>query len=152
MLSIFLSILFLTQTDPATKDTFLTEVNAIRQEGCKCGSEYFKPAAPVIWNETLEKTAYLHSKDMNEKKYFSHTSKNGDTPAQRLKKQNYVYWSFAENIFSAQGYTPSPKEVVLAWKNSPTHCKNLMNDTVKEMGVGIYKGHYTQLFGSRQTK
>lgn len=143
---------FLSQTEPNIKDSFLTEVNAIRAEGCTCGSDYYKPTSPVVWDETLEITAYLHSKDMSEKNYFSHISKNGDSPVQRLKKQKYFYYSFAENIFAAQGYTPTPQEVVLAWKNSPTHCKNLMNDTVKEMGVGIYKGYYTQLFGSRQTK
>lgn len=150
MMLILMAFWALFQTQEQTD--FLNEVNQIRTQGCQCGDNYYKATNPVIWNSTLEKTALLHSKDMQTKKYFSHYSKNGDSPAKRLQAQGYKYWSFAENIFSAEGYTPPIKEVVNAWKNSPTHCKNLMNDTVTEMGVGVYKGYYTQLFGSRQTK
>ncbi len=144
--------LFQDSTSQKDKEIFLTEVNKIRAEGCKCGNEYYNPAKAVVWNITLEKTALLHSKDMQNNNYFNHISKTGKTPADRLKAQSYKYWSFAENIFAAQGYTPTPQEVVNAWKNSPTHCKNLMNNTVDEMAVASFKGYYTQLFGSRQTK
>lgn len=137
--------------DEAIRKAYLKEVNAIRAEGCTCGGEYFSPAQPVTWDETLEKTAYLHSKDMQSKKYFAHISKSGKTPADRLKAQGYIYKSFAENIFTAQGYIPSPQEVVMAWKKSPSHCKNIMNNTVSEMGVGVFNGYYTQLFGTRKT-
>jgi len=145
-------ILFAFQTSPDARSEFLREVNAIRAEGCRCGGEYFGPAQPVTWNATLEKTGFLHSKDMQTRNYFSHFSKKGKSPADRLRAQGYNYRSFAENLFAAKGYTPTVHEVVTAWKNSPGHCKNLMNNTVSEMGVGIYKGYYTQLFGTRQTK
>jgi len=148
----FLVILFAFQTPPDVRKALLMEINAIRTQGCQCGKEYFGPVQPVVWNETLEKTAYLHSRDMQTRNYFSHFSKRGKSPADRLKAQGYRYRSFAENLFAAKGYTPTIQEVVAAWKNSPNHCKNLMNNTVREMGVGIYKGYYTQLFGSRQTK
>lgn len=131
------------------KDAFLLEVNKIRQEGCMCGDVYYKSAQVVVWNSTLAKTSYLHSKDMAANNYFSHVSKSGQTPIDRLKKQKYHYKSFAENIFRAIDYTPEPKEVVMAWKNSPTHCVNMMNPDYVEMGVGEYKGYYTQLFGKR---
>lgn len=145
-------LLFALQTSQNLRDEFLQEVNSIRTGGCTCGGEYFGPVSPVIWSEALEKTGFQHSKDMQTHRYFSHISKKGKSPADRLKAQDYKYRSFAENLFAAQGYTPSVREVVNAWKNSPGHCKNLMNNTVSEMGVGIYKGYYTQLFGSRQTK
>lgn len=146
------AILFAFQTSGDIREEFLREVNSIRTRGCTCGGDYFGPVGPVTWNETLEKTGFLHSKDMQNHRYFSHISKRGKSPADRLKTQGYKYRSFAENLFAAHGYTPSVQEVVNAWKNSPGHCKNLMNNTVSEMGVGIYKGYYTQLFGSRQTK
>lgn len=145
-------LLFAFQTSPDARKEFLLEVNAIRMQGCQCGKEYYAPVQPVVWNETLEKTGFLHSRDMQSRGYFSHFSKRGKSPADRLKAQGYRYRSFAENLFAAEGYTPTTREVVTAWKNSPSHCKNLMNSTVTEMGVGVYKGYYTQLFGSRQTK
>lgn len=146
------TLIFSFQTSGDVRREFLREVNAIRAEGCTCGGTYLAPTHPVTWNETLEKSAFLHSRDMQNKNYFSHYSKRGKSPADRLKAQGYRYSSFAENLFAAKGYTPSVHEVVSAWKNSPGHCKNLMNNTIREMGVGIYKGYYTQLFGSRQTK
>lgn len=149
---IFFVFLLTFQTPADVRLEFLREVNTIRAEGCTCGNEHFDPVNPVTWNETLEKTGFLHSKDMQTRGYFSHFSKRGKSPADRLRAQGYVYRSFAENLFAAKGYTPSVKEVVSAWKNSTNHCKNLMNNTVTEMGVGIYKGYYTQLFGTRQTK
>lgn len=152
MPAILLIVLLAFQTSRDARKEFLAEVNAIRTQGCQCGKDYFGPTHPVTWNETLEKTGFLHSRDMQSHRYFSHFSKRGKSPADRLKAQGYRYSSFAENIFAAEGYTPSTREVVNAWKNSPGHCKNLMNNTVREMGVGIYKGYYTQLFGSRQTK
>lgn len=152
MYSILLVVLFAFQTSRDVRKEFLQEVNAIRAQGCTCGGDYFGPVNPVTWNETLEKTGFLHSKDMQTQGYFSHFSKKGRSPADRLRAQGYRYRSFAENLFAAKGYTPTTREVVSAWKNSSSHCKNLMNNTVSEMGVGIYKGYYTQLFGSRQTK
>ncbi|MCD8540951.1 MAG: CAP domain-containing protein [Leadbetterella sp.] len=145
-------LFFLLQTSRDARAEFLQEVNAVRTQGCTCGGEYFGPVNPVTWDETLEKTGFLHSKDMQTRDYFSHFSRRGKSPADRLKAQGYHYRSFAENLFAAKGYTPSVSEVVSAWKKSSNHCKNLMNNTVSEMGVGIYKGYYTQLFGSRQTK
>ena len=152
MHTVLFSVLLLFQSSADIRREFLTEVNALRTAGCTCGSTYFPPTHPVIWNETLEKTAFLHSKDMQTRGYFAHYSKKGKSPADRLKAQGYRYRSFSENLFAAEGYVPTVQEVVAAWKNSPSHCKNLMSTTVLEMGVGIYKAHYTQLFGSRQTK
>ena len=146
---VFFFVFLIQNEDNLTKQSYLEEVNRIRMEGCTCGDKYFGPTTKVVWNETLEKTAIAHSIDMKTNNYFSHISKNGETPADRLKKNNYNYSSYAENIFSASGYTPTTKAVVLAWKNSPSHCENIMNTMVTEMGVGIYKGYYTQLFGSR---
>jgi uncharacterized protein YkwD len=134
------------------RSEYLQLVNEIRAAGCECGNQYFPAAPPVVWNSTLEETARLHSEDMYKRNYFSHISKRGKTPGDRLKAQGYRFFSYAENIFFASGYTPTPTEVVLAWKNSPSHCKNVMNPALREMGVGIYQGYYTQLFGTRQTK
>jgi uncharacterized protein YkwD len=136
------------KTDSAEAD-FLKLVNKARSEGRKCGTQYFAAANPVNWNINLEKAAYLHSKDMFENKYFSHVSKNGVEPSARILAQNYFFKSFAENIYAASGFMPTPEEIIKQWVNSPTHCANIMNPDFKDMGIGGYQNHWTQLFGSK---
>ena len=58
------------ETEPATNFTINFQelvdlVNKARTEGCTCGSEKMPAVGKITWNETLAKTAYLHSKDMN---------------------------------------------------------------------------------------
>lgn len=130
-----------------SKDEFLKYVNKARSEGRKCGTQYFAATKAVVWNASLEKAAYLHSKDMFENKYFSHISKNGSDPSARILAQNYEYKAYAENIYAASGFTPTPEEIITQWINSPTHCVNIMTPDFKEMGVGGFQNHWTQLFG-----
>ncbi len=133
----------------SSKDEFLKYVNQARAKSRKCGTQSFAAAQAVVWNHNLEKAAYLHSKDMADNKYFSHISKNGTDPGARILAQNYQYKSFGENIYSASGFNPSPSEIIEQWLNSPTHCVNIMTPNFKEMAVGEYKNHWTQLFGSK---
>ncbi|MCF8323928.1 MAG: CAP domain-containing protein [Leadbetterella sp.] len=133
----------------SVNEDFLKLVNKARAEGRKCGTQHFAPTSPVSWNSNLEKAAYLHSKDMFENKYFSHVSKNGVEPSTRILAQNYLFKSFAENIYAAAGFSPTPEEIIIQWVNSPSHCANIMTPNFKDMGIGGYQNHWTQLFGSK---
>jgi uncharacterized protein YkwD len=128
---------------------YLTLVNEIRTQGCKCGTKYFTKTSPIQWNTTLENVGLLHSIDMAKKKYFSHISPDGTTPGSRILKSGYNWKFFGENIFMTTGFSPSNKEVIDAWKNSPTHCENMMNPSYKEMGIGVYNNYFTQVFASK---
>jgi uncharacterized protein YkwD len=140
---------FIEEKSVSVNEDFLKLVNKARSEGRKCGTQYFAPTSPVSWNSDLEKAAYLHSKDMFENKYFSHVSKNGVEPSTRILAQNYLFKSFAENIYAASGFSPTPEEIIIQWVNSPTHCANIMTPNFKDMGIGGYQNHWTQLFGSK---
>jgi uncharacterized protein YkwD len=131
----------------SSKEEFLKFINKARASSRKCGTQNFVAANPVTWNSNLEKAAYLHSKDMSENNYFSHTAKNGSDPSIRILAQNYEYKAYAENIYAAFGFTPTPEEITTQWISSPTHCVNIMTPDFKEMGVGGYQNHWTQLFG-----
>lgn len=137
------------ETVLTTKDEYLKFVNKARTTGRNCGTQTFAAAKAVTWNDNLEKAALLHSKDMYDNKYFAHISKTGSDPSQRILEQNYNYQSFAENIFTASGFTPSPEQVVDQWIASPPHCVNIMTPDFKEMAVGEYKNYWTQLFGTK---
>ena len=136
--------------DPAFTDvnkiTILKLVNEARKKGCKCGDTYYYAAPALTWNEQLEKAALAHSTDMNTKKYFSHTSPNGDRAGERIEKAGYRWLAYGENI--GMGFKDE-KEVVEGWLKSPGHCKNIMNKDYKEMGVAKVGKYWTQEFGAK---
>ncbi|PIY10250.1 MAG: CAP domain-containing protein [Flexibacter sp. CG_4_10_14_3_um_filter_32_15] len=121
-------------------------VNQYRTEGCRCGSEQMPAVRTITWNEALAKTAYLHSKDMNNKNYFSHTGKDGSYPGTRMERQGYNWRTYGENI--AKGYS-NERAVIEGWIDSEGHCRNIMNPNFQEMGVGKEGDYWTQVFGTR---
>lgn len=113
-------------------------VNAARAEaGCQA----------LRVDRRLRKAAYLHSRDMGRHHYFSHNSRNGDTPWDRIRAAGYTHPS-AENI--AEGQT-TPTSVMDAWMHSEGHRDNILNCSYKAIGVGLWKGGgtpvWTQDFG-----
>ncbi|AFM02522.1 Cysteine-rich secretory protein family [Bernardetia litoralis DSM 6794] len=124
----------------------VTLVNKYRTEGCTCGSDVMPAVATITWNETLAKTAYLHSKDMNDQDYFSHTGKDGSDTGIRMERQGYDWRAYGENI--AKGYT-NEQAVVEGWIESEGHCRNIMSANFEEMGVGKEGEYWTQVFGTR---
>lgn len=128
------------------KTKLLQLVNALRQQGCTCGTKVMPPVGALVWHNLLEKAATDHSKDMHEKNYFSHTSQDGRNPGQRITAAGYIWTSYGENI--AFNY-PTEEAVIQGWRNSPGHCENIMGASFTEMGVGKVGNYWTQVFGSR---
>jgi uncharacterized protein YkwD len=98
---------------------------------------------PLAINPYLTTAAYLHSQDMAEQNYFSHTSLDGRTFDQRIIAAGYTnYSSLAENIAYAYG-APDAARVYGMWKNSSGHYANMMGD-FSDAGLGVYsKNGYT---------
>ncbi len=121
-------------------------VNDIRNTGCQCGDTYMEPAEDLEWDNELERAAKVHSIDMNVESYFSHTSLNGDTYADRISGTNYEGDPRGENI--AVGFS-NEEAVFLAWKNSPGHCRNMMNPGHTDIAVGRSGNYWTMVFGKK---
>jgi uncharacterized protein YkwD len=139
--------------DKRFKREFLDYINQVRQKGCNCGVTYMPPAPPLVWNDQLEDAAMGHAKDMANKNYFSHESKDGRTMQDRVDAAGYNHTGFksftiGENI--AQGQQSIP-EVMDGWFKSIGHCKNLMNPGFKEVGVAEYNTYWVQDFGGRES-
>ena len=140
--------------EPANfKQQFLALINKTRIKGCTCGTTYMPPAAPIVWNDDLERSAEGHARDMAKQKYFSHTSKDGRSMETRIVSAGYIFKGFksfmaGENI--AFGQT-SINEVMAGWFKSDGHCKNLMNPGFKEVGVAEYNRYWVQDFGGRES-
>ncbi|MGL4743328.1 MAG: CAP domain-containing protein [Dermatophilaceae bacterium] len=103
---------------------------------------------PVRMEDRLNTAARLHSEDMARLSYFSHTSRDGRSPWDRIGAQGYTAGS-GENI--AAGYWTAAG-VLKGWMDSPGHKTNMLNCSHKAVGIGIGRGGYygiywTQNFG-----
>ena len=110
----------------------LSLVNEARAQARTCGSQHFKAVGKLAWNDALAAASLAHSRDMARHRYFSHTAKDGSTPADRLSREGYRWHSVGENIAAGQG---SPEKAVQAWLASPGHCANIMNPGFTETGA-----------------
>lgn len=130
----------LTKVTENTND-FIKEINKYRSEGAPCSSGGL---SPLKWNNELAKAAELHSEDMYQNDYFSHTGLNGSTFWQRVGKTDYQGQPMGENISMGQR---SVEEAVRAWINSPGHCRNIMNDSANDVGYGSCNNYHTMITG-----
>lgn len=106
---------------------------------------------PLRIDLRLVRAARGHSQDMAARGYFAHDSRTGVTPWQRIMAKGYPRVSMAENIAAGQR---TPAEVVGAWMRSPGHRRNILNCSMRAVGVGLayggpYRVYWTQDFGSR---
>jgi uncharacterized protein YkwD len=131
----------------------LSLVNQLRQKGAKCGNQQMPPVASLNPNDKLRRSARKHAKDMGKNKYFSHDSKDGSGPPERIEDQDYNGHIWGENIAAGQ---QSAKEVMKSWTTSEGHCLNMMNPRFKEIGIGSvyvkgspYGYYWVQNFGAR---
>jgi len=96
-------------------------------------------------DQRIVAAAQAHSVDMATNRYFSHTSLDGRTFADRIREAGYPRPA-AENIARGQR---SADDVVRAWMNSSGHRANILNCGYTTIGVGLDTGgwYWTQDFG-----
>ncbi len=133
------------------QNDFLTRINKVRASGCKCGRTNMPPVEPLSWNPLLERSAYGHAQDMYRRRYFAHTSLSGKTIKNRLEEAGYTLsgmrtYAFGENIAAGQ---KSIDQVMTSWLKSEGHCKNIMSQNFKEIGVAESNLYWVQDFGMR---
>lgn len=143
------------QAMTAEERLILTATNAARAKGQTCGKTYYPAAPAVTWNGYLAASARAYAQDMATRNYFhyDHTDLQGRKPSQRMEAAGYTDWRrVAENI--AAGVTVNT--VVDEWIASETHCENLMDPNLKEVGIGLatsrtstYGTYFVQDFGTR---
>jgi uncharacterized protein YkwD len=99
--------------------------------------------APVEWHDETADVAFLHSKDMKDADYFSHTSPTSGSLSDRLTTGNVPFQYAGENI--AAQYVDGIAAVE-GWLNSEGHRKTLLNERFTHLGVGVKEKYYTQNF------
>ncbi len=136
----------ISKAETIDKQKLLDLVNNLRSKGCDCGGTIMPPTTKLDWDYELERAAIAHSIDMSEQGYFSHTSLDGATYADRINGTDYEGSPRGENI--AAGYE-SEEAVFNGWKNSPGHCRNMMNAGHTDISVGRSANYWTMNFGKK---
>lgn len=126
----------------------IARVNAFRAQPRSCGGTTYPAAPALVWNEKLAQAAHGHSLDMAENNYFSHTSRDGRTFAQRISATGYTWRAAAENIAAGQSTMAS---VMASWQGSAGHCKNLMSASYTQVGLSCAKGRSGASYGTYWT-
>ena len=91
----------------------------------------------------LNEAAQAHATDMLERKYYAHTSPEGNTVADRYRDAGGKRWRLtAENIARCSG-CPTPLDLAQVerlhegWMNSPLHRENILRRGLDRFGFGI---------------
>ncbi|WP_052360717.1 CAP domain-containing protein [Oceanobacillus manasiensis] len=104
---------------------------------------------PVLeWNEPLRKTAQDHSTDMAENSYFSHTNLDGQSPFDRMAKDDIAFRTAGENLATGQPSSIFAHEGLM---NSLGHRENILQENYETLAVGVSFGenarpYYTENF------
>ncbi len=137
----------------ALEEQALAIVNQQRASGASCGGDAYRPAQALSMNSELREAARCHSLDMATQNYFAHESLDGRSPWGRIAAAGYRGSPAGENI--AAGY-PDARAVVNGLMGSPGHCRNIMQASSNEVGIGFansstgaYHSYWTQDFGRR---
>jgi uncharacterized protein YkwD len=107
--------------------------------------------APLQVSVALTRAADYHSVDMATKNYFSHTSQDGTTFGDRVKRYYSYNTYYAENIAAGNATGLSTFE---QWRTSAGHNANMLSANYKVIGIAraysstsTYKWYWTTDFG-----
>ena len=96
-------------------------------------------APPLAINWEITRLARYKSEEMKKHRLFGHESLVYGNPAQILDRFHVPYSIVGANIAKGQ---ETPQEVVDAWRNSPGHHANLLNQNFTSAGVGLSFDEY----------
>ncbi|MDX1302919.1 CAP domain-containing protein [Photobacterium sp.] len=119
----------------------LTAVNAARATGYDCGGTFMQAVGALTWDADLEQAAFVHSSNMANYNFFSHTGQDGLIVGDRVINQGYSWRAVGENIAAGQ---KDVNAVMTGWLNSPGHCKNIMSANFTQMGASFVMNSDTQ--------
>ncbi|MGR3764456.1 CAP domain-containing protein [Rossellomorea sp. NS-SX7] len=140
------------------KQGFYTEPNPELKEGFELQLFDLTNAArvnhdltPLKWDDQVRKTARKHSLDMADHNYFSHTNRQGESPFDRMEKDQVAFRTAGENLAYGQMSSIFAHEGLM---NSKGHRENILQSHYDYLGVGVaFNGdsqpYYTENFFSR---
>lgn len=113
--------------DSASEAQMLARIN---EERTKVG------AIILTINPQIVPVARAHSRDMFERKYFSHVNPEGKDAGDRLGDGGVSYFVAGENL----AYAPDVATAHLGLMESQGHRENILEPRFREIGIGIIDG------------
>jgi uncharacterized protein YkwD len=112
------------------------------------------PKQPLAFNGTLIQIAREHSQDMLTRNYFDHNTPEGLTPFDRMTNAGYTFAAAGENI-AWRGLLSIVDEAAIVEAQHVDlfvdsgiagrgHRVNMLDNTFREVGIGIVRGNYNQ--------
>lgn len=107
---------------------------------------------PLTWNENVAGVARVHSANMANYKFFSHTGVDGKRVDTRADSLGVKKWhALGENIAYNRGFKSPLESAVQSWMNSPGHRENILKSDWQESGIGVVVSengayYFTQVF------
>ncbi len=97
---------------------------------------------PLCIDPRLTRAARAHSREMIEEGYFSHSSYDGESTGERLKRFGYDLSIHGENLAGGTGTNGEPDSTFQGWMNSPGHRVNILDSRFLPVGVGTSTGSF----------
>ncbi|HXG84911.1 MAG TPA: CAP domain-containing protein [Pyrinomonadaceae bacterium] len=92
----------------------------------------------LLWNDNVARVARLHSANMANFDFFSHTGIDGKKVNNRADSLGVRKWhAIGENIAYNRGFKSPLESAVQSWMNSPGHRDNLLKNDWQESGIGV---------------
>jgi len=95
-------------------------------------------------NGKLREAGVGHSRAMVDHNFFSHTGRDGSSPATRVAHTGYLRgsdsWTVAENLSWGEGAKSRPRSVVKRWMRSSDHRHAILLESLRDVGVGVARG------------
>lgn len=111
-----------------------------------------KGAEALVWSDNIAAVARLHSTNMANYKFFSHSGLDGLTVDGRADSLGFKKWrAIGENIAYNRGFDNPVEFTVERWMLSDSHRQNLLDKRWKEAAVGVAKAddgtyYFTEVF------
>lgn len=106
------------------------QINTIRQQ---------QGLSELRYNDNLASVARKYSQKMADRNFFSHTSPDGDSVADRVRAAKIFYWMVGENLFRSSNIPQPVPAAVEGWMNSPGHRANILRSEYRETGIGLWR-------------
>lgn len=110
----------------------------------------------LLWSEDVARVARMHSTNMANFNFFSHSGIDGKRVDGRADSIGLSNWQLiGENIAYNSGFENPVDRAIYGWMNSAGHRQNILRENWKETGIGIAvsaQGRYyiTQVFLKRK--
>jgi uncharacterized protein YkwD len=127
---------------PTLETNILRELNRVRAE---------HGLRSLVRSPGLTAAAVGHSQSMLAAGFFSHSSHNGTSFSDRIRRsygsRGYSRWTVGENILFDSSAVDAAATIA-AWMASPPHRRNLLSPAWREVGIGVTRtGSAPEVFG-----